>query len=360
MWYNKSFFKYSTGLILVLLIVFLLGQVDFVLAPLISALMVVALPLIITLLFYYLLRPLVRFLMKHGLPQILSIIFSFLVTIGLVVSLIILAGSTIINEFNQLIKELPRVLTIVEKTITDLINSGNLDFLSNVNAIEKATNFIEKTVSVLGGGLFSGISTVISTVTALLLVPFILFYFLKDDRLFANKIISLFPKKYRNETKDVLIDIDKTLSSYITGQAMICLIIGVLMYFGYLIIGLKYALVLALFSMFAAIIPFLGPILGVIPAILVGLSYNYLIIVKILVVMILVQQLEGSLITPQIMGKRIHTHPVMIIMVILISASLFGFLGILLAIPTYAVLKVLIENSIEIYKIMKREEKKIT
>jgi len=355
MWYNKSFFKYSTGLILVLLIIFLLGQVDFILNPIQNALMVVAFPLILTLLFYYLLRPLVRFLIKQGLPKIISIIVSFLITIGLLVLLGTLAGNTIIYEFNQLVKDLPGVLKIAEKTITDLIKSGNLDFLSTNEVIERVSTFMEKTVPVIGGSIFSGISSVVSIVTAMLIVPFILFYFLKDDRMFAEKTINFFPKNYRDETMDVLRDVDKTLSSYITGQAMICLVIGVLMYIGYLIIGLKYALVLALFSMFTAIIPFLGPIIGVLPALLVGLSYDFIVIVKILIIMVIVQQLEGNLITPQIMGKRIDTHPVTIIMVLLLSASLFGFVGILIAIPSYAVLKVLIKNGIKIYRIIKEE-----
>jgi len=127
------------------------------------------------------------------------------------------------------------------------------------------------------------------------------------------------------------------------------------MYLGYLLIGLEYGLVLALFSMFTAIIPFLGPIIGVVPAILVALSYDFLMVVKILALMAVVQQLEGNLITPQIMGKRIQTHPVMIIIIILFSGSLFGFLGILLAVPTYAVLKVLIKNAIKIYKVIQTE-----
>jgi predicted PurR-regulated permease PerM len=356
MWYKNGFFKYSTGIILVLLIVFLLGQVGFVLTPLKNALMVVALPLIIALLFYYLLRPLVRLLKKLGLPKFLSIAASFLLMTGLIVLLGILAGNVIVNEFNQLIKELPKITKVAENAITNLINSGNLDFLSTDEIVNRVSAFVEKVLPTLGVGVFSGISAVVGAVTALLFVPLILFYFLIDDSMFAERIIKMFPQKYRSETRDVLVDVDKTLSSYITGQAMVCLVIGILMYIGYLIIGLRYALVLALFSMVTAVIPFLGPLLGIIPAILVGLSYNFFMIIKILIVMLIVQQLEGNLITPQIMSKKISTHPVAIMMVLLVSASLFGFVGILLAIPAYALLKVVIKNAIEIYKIVKEEK----
>ncbi|MBM7613882.1 AI-2E family transporter [Alkaliphilus hydrothermalis] len=356
MWYKDKFFKYSTAIVLLLLIVFLLGQVDFILAPIMGGLMVIAFPLIVTLLFYYLLRPLVRILMKHKLPKVPSILVSFLVPVGGLTLLGILVGSTIVSEFNQLIsREFPRVVNMVEKRVTDMMVSGDLDFLATENMIEKVTSFIEKTAPALGVGIFSSISSVTSVVTALLLVPFILFYFLKDDSMASNRFIKLFPLEYQDETEKILSDIDKTLSSFITGQAMVSVVIGVLMYIGYLIIGLKYALVLALFALLTAMIPFFGPILGVIPALFIGFSYNISMILKILIVMVIVQQLEGNLITPQIMGKRIHTHPVTIILVILLAASLFGFVGILLAIPTYAVLKVFVQNALEIYRMIRRE-----
>lgn len=356
MWYNKSFFKYATGLILVLLIIFLFGQVGFILTPIKNALMVIALPLIVTLLFYYLLRPLVKILMKYKMPKIPSILISLLVALVFIVLVVSLAGNTINSEFNLLFKELPGVLESAENTATDMINSGNLDFVFNEDNIKKASDFIEKTVPVVGSEIFSGISTVISTVTLLLLVPFLLFYFLKDDRIFAKNFINVFPEKYKDEAKDILKDVDSTLSLYITGQAMICLVIGILMYIGYLIIGLKYALVLAMFSMITAIIPFFGPMLGILPAFLVGLSYELITLLKIFILMNVVQQLEGNFITPQIMGKRIHTHPIMIAIVILLSASLFGFTGILLAVPAYAILKVFIKNGVEIYRVIKNKK----
>ena len=356
MWFRNNFFKYSTGSILVLLIIVLLGQVRFILDPIKNALMVVALPLIVTLLFYYILRPLVRFLTKRGLPKIAAVIISFILILGLLVVSGVPLGRTIMSESSLLLNaELPKMLEFAQEKMNDLSTSGDLDFLWTEKIIERASELIEKIVPVLGGGLFSGIYSVVNLLMALLLVPFILFYFLKDATVFAKEIIDVFPQGYRNEAKGVLLDFDKTLSSYITGQGLVCLIIGVLMYVGYLVIGLPYALVLALFSMISAVIPFLGPVLGIVPAVLVGLSYDVFILIKILAIMLIVQQLEGTLITPQIMGKTTQTHPVTIIIVLLLSASLFGFVGILLAIPSYAILKVAIKNGIAVYKIIKKE-----
>jgi predicted PurR-regulated permease PerM len=345
MWINSNFFKVMSGLVLLLLAALLLGQVDYIITPVLRAVGGIALPLIIALFLYYLLRPLVRRLTRLGLPRILSVIASFLLAMGLIGVFSYLAGSTVVSEFDRLLSdEIPGILDKTNSWFVEQIESGSFDFLTATEIINQGGNYLQQVARLLGQGLFSGILGAASTVTGLLIAPFVLFYFLKDDGVFSRNFMGLFPEKSREVMGRTLKDVDEVLSRFITGQALVSLVVGVLMYIGYRIIGLEYALVLALFSMVLAIIPFLGPILGVIPALLVGLSSGLLMVVKILGMMVLVQQLEGNLITPQIMGKRIHTHPLMIILVILVFGSLFGFVGILLAVPSYAMIKVVLKN----------------
>ncbi|OPL09600.1 MAG: hypothetical protein AVO33_06205 [delta proteobacterium ML8_F1] len=345
MWFGSSYYKYLTGFILLLLALFLVGKVDYIVVPLLKAVGGVALPLIVALFIYYLLRPLVRRLNLMGLPRIGAVVLSFLLAMGLLGGFSYLAGSTIASEFNRLLSdELPGILSKTNDLVTRELDAGHLDFLNSTEFISQSTNYVQQVATLLGEGLFSGLLSAVSIVTGLLLSPFVLFYFLKDDRIFVRNFLLLFPEKYRNELKQTLRETDEVLSLFITGQALVSLVVGVLMYVGYRIIGLEYALVLALFSMVLAIIPFLGPILGVIPALLVGLSEGLLMVLKVFLTMVVVQQLEGNFITPQIMGKRIHTHPLMIILVILVFGSLFGFVGILLAVPSYAIIKVILGN----------------
>jgi predicted PurR-regulated permease PerM len=153
----------------------------------------------------------------------------------------------------------------------------------------------------------------------------------------------------------MLDDVDKTLSAYIIGQAIIALTIGILMYIGYLILGLNYALILAVFAMVTAFIPILGAFIGVIPAVLVGLTVNPLMALKVLILMIIVQQLEGNLISPQIIGKRLNIHPLTFIIILLAAASLFGFIGMLIAVPVYAVCKIIGKKIYEIYRMDKSQ-----
>ena len=111
----------------------------------------------------------------------------------------------------------------------------------------------------------------------------------------------------------------------------------------------------SIFATLLIVVPFLGPFLGTIPAIISGLLINPLTALKVLILLIIVQQIEGHLITPQVMGKRLDIHPLTVILLLLVSGSLYGFIGILIAIPTYSVVKVIIQNFIKFYKLRSSE-----
>lgn len=120
---------------------------------------------------------------------------------------------------------------------------------------------------------------------------------------------------------------DFALSSYIKGQILVSFCVGVLVYIGYLIIGLEYSLILAIITMFTNVIPFLGPFLGTIPAVIVALIDSPGMVVKVLVVTIVAQQIEGNLVSPLVMGKSLNIHPLTIIVLLLVAGSLVGFWG---------------------------------
>ncbi|MFS0812636.1 AI-2E family transporter [Peribacillus phoenicis] len=162
------------------------------------------------------------------------------------------------------------------------------------------------------------------------------------------------PTDVESEGNTILKDVDKTLSTYIIGQFIISIVIGTLMYIGYLIIGLDYALVLALFAMIFTVVPFLGPLISIIPALFIALQQDIGLAVKVLIVLTVVQQVEGHLVTPNIMGKRLNIHPLTIILLLLAAGSIYGFIGILIAIPTYSVVKTIIGNFRKFYNLRKR------
>lgn len=206
--------------------------------------------------------------------------------------------------------------------------------------------------------LLVNVSTVFTTITSVLTVlvitPFILFYFLKDGEKLRPFLLKYIPSDVESEGNTILKDVDKTLSTYIIGQFIVSLVIGTLMYIGYLIIDLDYALVLALLAMIFTVVPFLGPLISIIPALFIALQQDVGMAVKVIIVLTVVQQVEGHLVTPNIMGKRLNIHPLTIILLLLAAGSIYGFIGILIAIPTYSVVKTIIGNFRKFHRLRKK------
>lgn len=133
--------------------------------------------------------------------------------------------------------------------------------------------------------------------------------------------------------------------------------IGVMLFIGYLIIDLDYSMLLAIFSMLTNVIPFIGPILAITPALIIACIDSPMMVVKVLIVMMIVQQIEGHIISPQVMGKKLEIHPLTIISLLLAAGRIGGVLGLIIAVPVYAVIKVIAHHSYRLWKL--RKEKSI-
>ena len=184
-------------------------------------------------------------------------------------------------------------------------------------------------------------SSLSATATILMTMPFVLFFLLKDASNFKEYLVGLLPKKLKKPVADTIDEIDNKVGSYIQGQMLVSLCIGVMLYIGYTIIGLHYGFSLATIAAFLSIVPYIGPIIAITPAMLVAASTSWIMVVKMLVVWGVVQFLEANIISPNIMGKSMDMHPLTVIFVILIGVNLAGVVGAILGIPVYSMLKVL-------------------
>jgi predicted PurR-regulated permease PerM len=180
-----------------------------------------------------------------------------------------------------------------------------------------------------------------------ILIPIVVFFWLRDDKLFYEKFMKLVPGRLKEKTKDIFEEIDMVLQNYFVGQLMVAGVLGVLTYIGYLIIGLPNALFLSIFSMIFSIIPFLGPLVGILPAIFIGWTVDLFMIAKVIIVLAITQQLEGNVVRPKIMGTRLEIHPLAIIFLVIIAVTQFGFMGAFFVIPLYAVARIVIRNILE-------------
>ena len=178
----------------------------------------------------------------------------------------------------------------------------------------------------------------------LVLVPFFFVFMLKDHEKLAPFMYGFFTGKRREWIKKTLSDIDTVLRSYIQGQLLISFLLAILLFIGYKIIGLEYALLLVIFALFMNLIPFIGPWIAVVPALIIAYVQDPKLVIWVGVVTLVAQQIDSNLITPNVMGKTLEIHPLTVITIILAAGNIAGFLGIIIAIPTYAVGKAIVKN----------------
>lgn len=360
MWFNHKFFKYGVGTLLTLLIIFMFGKIDFFLLPFKKLVAAIFAPILASLILYYILRPLVRLFQRVRIPKTISIVLTFVVAFVLILALATNIGVIVVEQFNALTTELYNNFDISMFSKDSLLNNKFFASLPLDDLKERGLQLLDSLIDNSKAFFMSIVSTVTNISTIIIMIPFILFYFLKDDEEFSKKFIEFLPKKHVTNGQKILQDIDKALSSYLVGQMTVALADGILMFIGYLIIGIKYPLILSIFVTITAIIPFFGPFIGIVPAIFVGLTMNPLMAVKVFLLETIVQQIDGNFIAPQIMKQRLNVHPVTVILLLMIGSALYGFVGLLIVVPVYAALTVTIKNIYRIYKVERLNHSKLS
>lgn len=349
--------RYLIMTTLVLIIIFLLTNLKSFFSPILKIFEMLITPIIISLFLYYALRPIVRLLEKskvHRGLMVLTVILGFAILLG---AFIAYGGTVLKEQFeNAFLVSLNKDIDI-KGFLDDIINFiPNNIIPKNINLTNEILNRLREFLLDVSRNIVNVASKIGDIGTQIILVPFILFYLLKDDRKFFKAFMSIMPKRYNKNIEVAIKNIDGVLSTYISSQLILSFILGVIMYIGYLIIGLPDALLMAFFAMITNIIPFIGPFLGALPAVLTAFTISWKMILKVVVLAVIVQQAEGDLVTPKIVGDKLRLHPLAVIFIILISVQLFGIFGAFIGVPLYLILSILIK-SINSIRREKRKEK---
>lgn len=355
--FDKKWFKMMIGIIMFLIIVLLLNKNQFILTPIVVLIKTIFLPFVVAGILFYLCRPFVAWLEMKKTPKWLAILAAYFAITLFIFGVIRLIGPVINDQLGRFVDNLPEMVSAVIDLFKYIQENQSSfpDFIQEalLTASVEVESQLQSNIGNIANGILSVFGLIggfINTIFYLVLVPFILFYMLKDSHRFAPSVAILFPESKREHVNNILKEMDKTISTYIQGQMLVSLIVGVLLYIGYLIIGLNYSLVLAMFGMFTNVIPFLGPYIAVIPAFLVALFQDPIMALYVAIIMLIAQQIEGNIISPNIMGKTLNIHPLTIIVLILTAGNLLGIIGVIFVIPAYSIAKVLIINIIKIFK----------
>ncbi len=352
--FRSKFFRYGCYLLLTLLIIFMFGKIDFFFSPILSFIYSIIFPLLFGGLLYYILRPLVNLLEKSKIPHIWAIILAFIIALSVIILFTSYTGSLVKTQFTDFVQSLPSLYQKAEDTVNNLLSSnlfGYFDFsqLQTPDIANKISEFAQSLFTNIGKGTINFIGAITNVGSIIIIIPIILIYMLKDGNRFMPSVVRFVPASHKDNVRKILTDIDYVLSNYIAGQLLVAFFIGLLMYIGYLIIGLKYSLILAIFAMITCIIPFFGPWLGIIPAILLSLADDPFMAVKIFIVMTIVQQIDNNFISPQVMKKSMDIHPLTVVLLLMGIIPIFGFIGLLIVIPLYSAIKITFKNIVEMY-----------
>ncbi|MCC3371544.1 AI-2E family transporter [Cohnella sp. REN36] len=343
---NHRVISFLLVLLLLGVNIMVLNKISFIFHPIAVLIKTVALPIVLTVVAYYLLNPIVEYLEKRGVKRVYSILALYLLIVGIVTLIVVAVVPLLRNQIQSLIEHFPEYSVLVQLRIEEWLGSDFFNQLQQslgfdtthlTNEVSaRFTSVLNNAWTSLGGVVGAITETVVSIIT----VPFILFYLLKDRRKLAPFVLDFLPPALRPRSFRVMLEINDQISSYIRGQIIVSFCIGFLLYIGYLVIGLDYAMVLALTAACTSIVPYLGPAIAITPALIVAAVTSPIMLLKMIVIWTIVQLVEGKFISPQIMGKTMRIHPITIIFVILTAGHLFGIIGIILAVPGYAVLKV--------------------
>ncbi|APX72292.1 AI-2E family transporter [Companilactobacillus allii] len=352
-WFYKWFLNNQVTIVLlnifvIFLVIFLFSKISFVFTPINRILGIVMPPVILALVLYYLINPLIDVLEnKFNIKRVISIMFVFIIIFALLVWGIMSLIPFIQNQIDSLIQNWPQYWDSLNKSLQSMFKDPKLhvfrDNLASSNA--KITKNFESAVNKILPQTFSGISSAVSTVTNVVIIiltaPFILFFMLKDKNKFKDSVVAFVPTKLRKSTGEMLTEMGQSLSSYITGQLTVAFWVAVMFFVGYLIIGQRYALVLGISAGILNLIPYVGSTLALIPSLIIGAFISPSMLIKVIIVFAVEQTIETRVISPIIVGNKMQMHPVTTILVLLVSAGMFGLFGMIAGIPVFAILKII-------------------
>lgn len=352
---------WSVWLLVIATLIYMSTKIDFVFQPITTFVSTLFTPILVAGFLYYLLNPLINLLERIKIQRKYGIIIILVLFLALLVFLGISVMPTLIKQIGQLVASIPSLMESLEGFSKDIVQQP---LLANFN-LEESMNKLDLSIGNIANSVFSGITNSVGSIfgavaNATIVVftaPLILFYMFKDGQHFRPAVAKFFPKEYRGQMIELLGQMNNTIASYISGQALVCLLVGTFTFIGYLIIGMPYALLLGIIAGVTNIIPYVGPYLGLAPAVIIGLTISPMKALLVVVVVLVVQQIDGNFISPNVIGKTLAIHPLTIIVILLVAGNLAGLLGMILGVPFYAVTKTIVIYLRDMYNIKKKHQK---
>ncbi|MFC3883034.1 AI-2E family transporter [Bacillus songklensis] len=324
------------------LCIYVFFKIQFIWVPVLKILFTALTPFLIAAFITYLLHPIIEKLHESGVPRPLAILIIYLFFFGGVGYSVYKGIPLFIEQLKDLNENLPQFTQTYRSWVTE-VHDRTSTWPNGVHErIEQGINDLEATLEVWLAKVMTSAKGILNYIILLITVPFIVFYMLKDFRLIKKLAAFLTPSKWHEPGKHFLHDVDESLGNYIRGQLFVCLIIGSAATVALWIFKVPYPLLLGIIIGLTNVIPYFGPIIGAVPAAVIAATISMKLVVIVMIIIFALQFLEGNVLSPLIVGKTLHIHPLFIMLSLLIGGEVGGVIGLILAVPILAVIKVII------------------
>jgi len=316
--------------------------------------------LFISLLLYAALDPIVDNLQKKKIPRAISVLGIYLILLGIVAFFISSLIPIVADQLFEIAKQIGTLITNVTEgkslenlpfsdTILPHIQSllDGIDQKTVIDNIKGALENIAKQLENIAGNTFTAIKVIFNGIFNAFLVLIITFFLVTDDNSVDNFIKSIFPTKYGSYIVEKSEKIKNKVGLWLRGIVTLMLLMFTLYFIGFSILGIEYAMTLAMMGGIAELFPVIGPILAGVPAALIAFNESPWLVLWVIGIIILAQQIEGNIMIPLVMRKAVGLKPVIVLLSVLIGYQLLGIIGILMAVPVAAIASIFISDYID-------------
>ena len=301
--------------------------------------------LFVSLIFASAVGPLVDWMQKKKIPRGVGILFIYLILFIVLSLTIYMIIPPIAHQISELSANFPRY---IEKIISGYSVVKEYSIQHGIlESVKSNLGTFSSNLQVATSGVFSTVSNIFGGIFSFFLVLIITFYMIVEERAIKKLVWSIAPKKQQTHIMELINKMQQKMGLWLRGQLILSLVIFILTYIGLLILGVEYALVLALIAGLTEFIPYLGPMIGAIPAIFLSFAQAPTLVLFVIALYVIIQQVENNILVPKIMQKTVGLNPIISISVLMIGFKLAGVVGAIMAIPVATAVSVFVQDLFE-------------
>ena len=355
---NMKWITRLGSLLLLFFVIFLFLKLKPVWLPVLDIFLKALLPFGIATFISYLLFPVVEKLNRRGMGRSWAILLIYLLFFGGLGFALYRGIPVVIGEVEGLLSSTPEVASHYN-AILDWIGEKTAGWPMEIqDRVARGIRFFESKAETLLMGLMASLVKLLDYVMVFAIIPLISFYFLKDWEQIKKAAWYITPAAIRKPASAFIHDVEQSLGDYLRGQLLVCLIIGCISSLLLWLLGIKFSLLLGLFIGVTNVIPYFGPIIGAVPAVIVAAATSTHQVLWVAVIVFGLQFLEGNILSPLIVGKSLHMHPLLIMLSLFLGGEIGGVAGLVLAVPVLSFLKVSIIHA-KVHFMQERQRKRM-